>query len=86
MTGNPSKFSSLKLQNGGSVTFGDDSKDYIKGIGTIGSSQTLQIDDVLLVAGLKHSLVSVSQLCDKGYQISFNAEGCSGTQTTKSVS
>jgi len=26
---------------------------------------------VLLVEGLKHSLLSVSQLCDRGYKVSF---------------
>ena len=27
---------------------------------------------MLLVSGLKHNLLSVSQLCDKGYKVSFD--------------
>ena len=33
-------------------------------------------ENVLLVEGLKHSLLSVSQLCDKGYKVSFDSEKC----------
>ena len=29
---------------------------------------TFFINDVLFVEGLKHNLLSISQLCDKGYQ------------------
>ena len=29
------------------------------------------IKDVLFVDGLKHNLLSISQLCDKGYKITF---------------
>jgi len=31
---------------------------------------------VLFVEGLKHSLLSISQLCDKGYQITFKSNTC----------
>ena len=31
---------------------------------------------MLLVEGLKHSLLSVSQLCDKGCKVSFDSEKC----------
>uniref|UniRef100_A0A151UDN7 Retrovirus-related Pol polyprotein from transposon TNT 1-94-like beta-barrel domain-containing protein n=1 Tax=Cajanus cajan TaxID=3821 RepID=A0A151UDN7_CAJCA len=57
MTGDPSKFSSLKLKNEGYVTYGDNNKGRILGHGNVGnsSSQTL-IENVLLVDGLKHNL------------------------------
>jgi len=32
------------------------------------------IKDVLLVEGLKHSLLSINQLCDRGYKITFEPE------------
>ena len=34
------------------------------------------IKDVLLVEGLKHSLLSISQLCYRGYKITFEPEQC----------
>jgi len=34
------------------------------------------IKDVLLVDGLKHSLLSIIQLCDKGYKITFEPNHC----------
>jgi len=30
-----------------------------------------KIQDVLLVEGLKHNLLSISQLCDKGLEVTF---------------
>lgn len=32
--------------------------------------------DVLYVEGLKHNLLSVSKMCDKGYNFLFHASGC----------
>ncbi|KAI4295042.1 hypothetical protein MLD38_040690 [Melastoma candidum] len=78
MTGDPSKFSQLTLQCGGSVKFGDNSKGSVIGKGTIGSSDSMVIDEVLLVTELKHNLLSISQLCDKGYKITFDQDKCSG--------
>uniref|UniRef100_A0A151UG50 Retrovirus-related Pol polyprotein from transposon TNT 1-94-like beta-barrel domain-containing protein n=1 Tax=Cajanus cajan TaxID=3821 RepID=A0A151UG50_CAJCA len=73
MTGDPSKFSSLKLKNEGYVTYGDNNKGRILGHGNVGnsSSQTM-IENVLLVDGLKHNLLSISQLSDKGFKIEFD--------------
>ena len=34
------------------------------------------IKDVLLVDGLKHNLLNISELCDKGYNITFEPELC----------
>ncbi|XP_059635284.1 uncharacterized protein LOC132277441, partial [Cornus florida] len=76
MTGDQSKFHSIKPHKGGSVTFGDNSKGKVIGIGTIGISSSLSIDDVLLVKGLKHNLFSISQLCDKGYDVLFKSDKC----------
>ena len=36
----------------------------------------LAIENVLLVNGLKHSLLSVSQLCGKGFLVSFDSHNC----------
>ena len=34
------------------------------------------IENVYLVKGLKHNLLSISQLCDKGYKIVFEQDKC----------
>jgi hypothetical protein len=39
---------------------------------TCSHSKGLSIENVFLVNGLKHNLLSISQLCDKGYKIIFN--------------
>ncbi|XP_074297190.1 uncharacterized protein LOC141627886 [Silene latifolia] len=66
MTGNRNHFLSLSAYNGGNVTFGDNMKGEVIGIGKIGKSLSHSNDDVLLVHGLRHNLISIYQLCDKG--------------------
>lgn len=46
--------------------------------GTIGKEQHSTISNVHLVDDLKHNLLSISQFCDKNYEIMFNAHGCIG--------
>jgi hypothetical protein len=76
MTGDKNKFTYLTLKDGGNVKFGDNSKGKIIGIGNIGKTHSLVIEDVLLVDGLKHNLLSISQLCDKGYNVIFKSIMC----------
>ena len=49
-----------------------------KRLGTrdVGGGDTLEIKDVLLVEGLKHNLLSISQLCDKGFKVIFESDYC----------
>ncbi|PHT59341.1 hypothetical protein CQW23_01704 [Capsicum baccatum] len=49
---------------------------YIYGVGRIGKSSDQEIKDVYYVNGLKYSLLSVSQICDKGIEVKFSADGC----------
>ncbi|RDY10722.1 hypothetical protein CR513_04720, partial [Mucuna pruriens] len=42
----------------------------------IGKHPFLFIDNVLYVKGLKHNLLSISQLCDSEYDVSFNKGEC----------
>ena len=68
MTWDINNFASLsRYHEGGTVTFGDDSKEKIVGIGNIKLGLSPMIENVTLVDGLKHNLLSVSQLCDKGF-------------------
>jgi len=71
MTGDKSKFVSIICKQEGDVTYGDNNKGRILGRGSIGDKSILLIHDVLYVEGLKHNLLSISQLCDKGYQVIY---------------
>ncbi|KAH9754083.1 hypothetical protein KPL71_015319 [Citrus sinensis] len=77
MTGNYSWFSSFtKIENGGDVSFGDNSKGKIIEIGNVGNVSSTLIENVCLVENLKHNLLSISQLCDKGYRVIFDDSKC----------
>ena len=76
MTGDKSKFLSISFKQEGHVTYGDNNKGRILGKGSIGDKDILVIHDVLYVEGLKHNLLSISQLCDKGYQVMFKSNTC----------
>ena len=67
MTGEISKFAFLTKKNWRYVTFGDNAKGKIIGQGNIGNGTSSLIESVLLVDGLKHNLLSISKLCDKGF-------------------
>ncbi|KAH9778649.1 hypothetical protein KPL71_007414 [Citrus sinensis] len=77
MTGNYSWFSSfIKIENSGDVSFGDNSKGKIIGIGNVINVSSTLIENVCLVENLKHNLLSISQLCDKGYRVIFDESKC----------
>jgi len=65
MTGEKSNFLSLTASNGGSVTFENGKSLTIVGVGKIGESLSYSIDNVYLVDGLQHNLLSVSQLSSR---------------------
>ena len=75
-TGDKSKFLSISFKKEGHVTYEDNNKGRILGRGSIGDKDILVIHDVLYVEGLKHNLLSISQLCDKGYQVMFKSNTC----------
>ncbi len=76
MTGDASKFLYIKPSKGGSVVFGDNNKGKIIGVGSVGKDLSTSIDDVCLVTNLKHNLLSISQLCDKGNDVLFKSTKC----------
>ena len=75
MTGDSTQLTEFKERVGPSITYGDDSKGYTVGYGLI-SKDNVIIEEVALVDGLKHNLLSISQLCDKGNSVTFNSEAC----------
>src|ERR1044072_8549059 len=76
MTGDINHFSNLVLKAKGYVTYGDNNKGKILGIGKVGAPPFTSIEDVLYAEGLKHNLLSISQLCDKGFKIKFTKDEC----------
>jgi hypothetical protein len=75
MTGNPQMFTSLdeNVDEQDKITFGDNSKGKVQGLGKVAISNDLSISNVLLVAPLSFNLLSVGQLCDLGLQCSFTS-------------
>ena len=71
MTADKEQFHKLDAKDGGHVTFGDNAKGKIVGIGEIGNLQSLSIHHVLFVDGLKYNLLSISQLCDMRNKVTF---------------
>src|SRR3954464_4374358 len=76
MTGKRSMFQDLMLKSAGEVKFGGDQKGEIIGSGTISTGNSPSISNLLLVEGLAHNLLPISQLSDNGYDIIFNQKSC----------
>jgi hypothetical protein len=71
------KFLSLSESKLGNITFGNDAPGKIKGKGMVSLSNGKgKYQDVLLVDGLKHNLLSVSQMCDRGCEVAFMSKDC----------
>jgi len=74
---NINNFATLsRYHEGVTVTFGDDSKGKIIGIGNIKIGSSLSIENVGLVDGLKYNLLSISQRCDRGFKVVFDDLAC----------
>jgi len=76
MTGDKSKFAKLELKDEGFLTFGDNNKGRILGSRVISNGASFNIHNVLLVEGLKQTLISIIQLCDKGFKVVFEPNHC----------
>ena len=75
MTGDISQLSDIQIINGGYVSFAGGEKGKITQKGTV-SNGMLKFDNVNFVPELKHSLLSVSQICDKGFSTHFTGKEC----------
>ena len=67
---------SLELKPRGYIGFGGNQRGKIIGSGIVGNGNLPSINNVLLVDGLMHNLLSISQLSDNGYDIIFNQNSC----------
>ncbi|WVZ89631.1 hypothetical protein U9M48_036010 [Paspalum notatum var. saurae] len=83
MTGNDGMFTSLEDPGDKEqVTFGDNSKGKVIGLGKIAISNDLSISNVLFVKSLSFNLLSIAQLCDLGLTCEFN-KNCVVVKTEK---
>ena len=73
MTGDPTKFLSLKRKQKGKVTFGNN---LIIRKGTVVIRDKMQAESVMLVGNLKPNLLSVIQTCDQGNICIFYSKKC----------
>ena len=76
MTGDKTLFQELDGIRSEKVSFSDNSKRVIQGIGTIGNTSQTLIKNVLYGEDFVHNLLSISQLHDNGFKICFNAHAC----------
>jgi hypothetical protein len=84
MTGERHMFQTLTLKEGETVGFGGNQKGNIIGTRTIGNF-SISINDVWSVNGLKHNLLSISQFCDRGYEVMFDKNNCTVIKHDKSI-
>jgi transposase InsO family protein len=77
MTGDEGLFASLDHYDNPTKTiiYGDNGQGDVVGLGKITISTTNSIEDVYHVQGLGYNLLSVPQLCEKGYNCLFTHEG-----------
>jgi len=77
MIGDKQRFEKLEQHEGGSIKFGNNDGAKIVGRGTVKINDgKIRSKEVLFVIGLKHSLLSVSQICDRGHDVIFKKHGC----------
>ena len=76
MIGNKSWFRNLRPKDEGILKFTYGIKFKIVGIDNVGKNNSNLIIDVMLVEGLTHNLLSISQFCDQGYRVVFEPSQC----------
>ena len=78
MTEDKGLFTEEKLSDSSQkyITFGDNNKGKILGLGKVAISKDKHIDKVMLVKSLGFNLMSISKLCDMGMLVLFSASCC----------
>src|SRR4051812_43875289 len=76
MTGKINMLSSLKHKDGELVTFDDNNQCKVIEIVNVGQGKNPIIENILLIDGFRQNLLSMSQLCHKGYKVLFDNESC----------
>ncbi|XP_058784316.1 uncharacterized protein LOC131659095 [Vicia villosa] len=76
MTGIKNLLEDIKPNSTSYVTFYDRAKGEIKGVGKLECPVVPKLENVLLVKGLTANLISISQLCDQGFNVRFTKDEC----------
>src|ERR1044071_307018 len=78
MTGDKELFTEEKLSQSSEkyITFGDNNKGKVLGLGKVAISKDKHIDKVTLVQSFCYNLMSISKLCDMGMLVLFSASRC----------
>ncbi|GJT09970.1 retrotransposon protein [Tanacetum coccineum] len=79
MTGNGRLFTSYKAYDGGLIVSGSNLKGKVVGGGNI-THDSIIITNVEHVSGLSFNLISVGQLCDDDYVVSFTKVDCTNSK------
>ena len=75
MTGNKDLLSEYEEKSGPTVSYGDGNIGQTLGYGNIIIGNVI-IEKLALVKGLKHNLLSISQITDRGYHVNFYSTHC----------
>ncbi|XP_073030753.1 uncharacterized protein [Primulina eburnea] len=84
MTRNKDLLSEIVNYKDQTITFGDNSKCRTVGKGKIIHDKVI-IKDVLLVENLCYNLISINQLCDKGYTVEFKKLLCTVKTSSRNI-
>src|SRR3954468_12099158 len=78
MTGDKELFTKIKPHQSSQrhITFGDNNKGKVIGLGKVAISKDKHIEKVMLVQSLGYNLMSISKLCDMGLLVLFSASHC----------
>src|SRR3954469_19698964 len=78
MTGDKELFTEEKLTEFSQkfITFGDNNKGKVIGLGKVAISKDKHIDKVILVQTLGYNLMSISKLCNMGMLVLFSTSRC----------
>jgi hypothetical protein len=68
-----------------SIIFGEGNQGKVKGLGKIAITSEHSISNVFLVESLGYNLLSVSQLCNKGYNCLLGECPCVATEIYSSI-
>lgn len=85
MTGNQEYIENLEHIKGRKVTFGDGAQGKIRGVGVTKRADLPRLINVYYVDGLRANLISVSQLCDDGFEVIFNRKECRAVDAEENI-
>ncbi|XP_058726389.1 uncharacterized protein LOC131597731 [Vicia villosa] len=74
MTGRKNLLVDIKLEGTSYVTLGDGEIREVKGVGKLGCLGVPYLNNVLLLPGLAANLISITQLCDEGFNVRLTKE------------